>query len=78
MVVALQRDEGAASGTATAAALVDGSLRKVRVALDGEAYALAIRAHQEECRVRCLGRLVKEGRGLILREPHRLELDPGE
>jgi hypothetical protein len=78
MVVALQRDEGAASGTATIAALVDGALRKVRVALGADAYALAIRAHQEECRVRCLGRLVKEGRSLTLREPHRIELDPSE
>ncbi len=78
MVVALKRDEGAASGTVTIAALVDGALRKVRVALGAEAYALAIRAHQEECRVRCLGKLIKEGRSLVLREPHHLELDPGE
>jgi hypothetical protein len=78
MVVALQRDEGAASGVVTIAALVDGALRKVRVALAAEAYALAIRAHQEECRLRCLGKLVKEGRSLVLREPHRIELDPGE
>jgi hypothetical protein len=33
MVVALMRDEGAASGTVTIATLVDGALRKVRVAL---------------------------------------------
>ena len=62
----------------TIATLVDGSLRKVRVALGADAYAIAIRAHQEQCRVRCLGRLVKEGRSLALCEPHRLELDPGE
>jgi hypothetical protein len=78
MVVALQRDEGAASGTVTIATLVEGALRKVRVALGADGYALAIRAHQEECRVRCLGRLVKEGRSLILREPHRFELDSSE
>jgi hypothetical protein len=78
MVVALQRDEGAASGAATVAALVDGALRKVRMALGAEAYATAIHAHQGEHRVRCAGRLVKEGRSLVLREVHRFELDPGE
>jgi hypothetical protein len=78
MVVALQRDEGAASGTVTIAALVDGALRKVRVALGAEAYGAAIRAHQEELRVRCLGRLTKEGRSLVLREAHGLEVEAGE
>jgi hypothetical protein len=78
MVVALQRDEGAGSGTVTIAALVDGALRKVRVALGPEAYGAAIRAHQEEQRVRCLGRLIKEGRSLVLVDAHALEVAAGE
>jgi hypothetical protein len=78
MVVALQRDEGAGSGTVTIAALVDGALRKVRVALGPEAYGTAIRAHQEEQRVRCLGRLTKEGRSLVLADARALEVAAGE
>ena len=78
MVVALKREEGSPAGTVTLAALVDGALRKVRVELGRDAYVAAIRAHQEERRVRCAGRLVREGRSLTLREAHGFEVEAGD
>lgn len=78
MVVALKREESSAAGMVTVAALVDGALRKVRVELGGDGYAAAIRAHQEERRVRCTGRLVREGRSLILRDAHGFEVEAGD
>ena len=78
MVVALKREEGSPAGTVTIAALVDGALRKVRVELGGDAYTAAIRAHQEERRVRCAGRLLREGRSLTLRDAHGFEVEAGD
>ncbi len=78
VVVGLQRPEGAPAGIVKVAAIVDGILRNVRLELAGDDYSHATRAHEAERRVACLGDLVREGRLLVLKNPHGFEVEPVE
>jgi len=69
MVVRLDRPKGAEVGTVGIVAYIDGRPRRVNVELRGAEYDQAIRAHQERLPVVCTGELVREGRGLVLRNP---------
>ncbi len=68
-VVKLERPENAPTGFVTIYALVEDSLRRVRVELNADDYNQAIQAHRDELAVRCSGRLVREGRGYVIKNP---------
>lgn len=70
VVVGLDRAEGAEFGTVKVFCVVEDKPRKVRLELPVSEYHKATRAHDEELSVQCTGDLVKEGRTLVLREPH--------
>lgn len=76
LVLRLEREAGAATGTVTIAGVVDTSLRKVRVELEARDYAKALEAHREGRPVRCEGELVREGRAYVLRHPRQFALKP--
>ncbi|MCP4657691.1 MAG: hypothetical protein GY856_19975 [bacterium] len=76
-VIGLKRDEGRETGTVTVSALVEKSVRKVRLELVGVAYERAIEAHRTERRVRCEGELVRSGQGFALRDPRGFTLGAG-
>jgi hypothetical protein len=78
LVIRLERDEGAATGTVTIAGVVDAHLRKVRLELEARDYPTAIEAHLKGRPVRCEGELVREGRTYILHHPRQFALKPEE
>ena len=58
--------------------IIDGRMRKIVVRLGPETYSEAVRAHDERRTVKCMGDLVKDGRGYRLesaRHFHILEAD---
>lgn len=61
-VVRLDSDNPGVGGVAVIAGQVDGQPRKVRVSMDTNDYALAIRAHEDGQLLRCEGELVRQGR----------------
>lgn len=79
-VVGLRRDEGSPIGTVTVAGVVDGNMRKIRVALVDPDYDKAIEAHQgqETTRFSCVGELVREGRSFVLQTPRRVQVEDEE
>ncbi len=68
-VVKLERAEDASTGFVTIDALVEGRHRHVRVELGEDDYRRALQAHGDGMDVRCSGRLVREGRGDVIKNP---------
>jgi hypothetical protein len=69
-------DPGADPGEVTIKGVVEGRLRPVRVKLDAPAYLRAIDAHKEVSEVSVGGTLVKDGRGLRLKDPDGFTVRP--
>ncbi|MGF1472419.1 MAG: hypothetical protein ACFB50_11870 [Rubrobacteraceae bacterium] len=61
-------------GTITITALIDDKLRRITVDLDPASYQVAVRAHEEDRRVVCYGRLERRGKSFYLRNPRGLEM----
>jgi hypothetical protein len=78
VVVRLDRAETAQVGRVTLLGFVAGQPHKVGLELAGDAYELAIRAHQDRATVRCVGELRKVGRGYTLDNPRQFALVPEE
>jgi hypothetical protein len=74
-VVRLERAEGAPSGRATIIGSVEGKQRRVVIEMDDADYSLAVRAHGEQRPFRCVGNLVREGKGYSLRSPRDLVVE---
>ena len=72
-VVKLEREEGSPTGRVTVLSFVDERTCKVRLELGDEEYHKAIQAHDNQEAVQCLGSLVREGRGFVLKYPHGFE-----
>jgi len=68
-VVRLERPEGATTGHITVYAVVEEGPKRVRIELSEEEYNQAVNAHRDGHDVRCIGRLVREGRGYHLKNP---------
>lgn len=77
-VVKLERQGSTGPGTVTVYALVEYSPRRVRIELTEEDYNLAIQAHRDGLDVRCSGRLVREGRGYVIKNPFEFSIRPEE
>jgi len=75
-VIDLHREEGAPSGRVAVSALVDEDIRKVGIELPEDEYAVALRAHAEERRIRATGDLVKQGRSYRLLNPRQVAVVP--
>lgn len=75
-VVRLEREEGSPSGFATVYAVVDETPRRIRLELAEANYVLAVDAHRQGTDVRCIGRLVREGRGFALKDPAGFSVRP--
>ena len=73
-VVRLDRDPTASEGGVTILASVDGQLRRIGVLLDGSQYSLALQAHDERRAVRCVGDLIREGKGYRLQKPRHFTI----
>ncbi len=74
-VVKLERAEGAAIGRITIMGLVDDRQARVTVELPEKDYNHAIRAHKEGMTVQLSGVLVKEGHGLVMRNPSEVAVE---
>lgn len=70
----LERPVGAALGTVSVSALMDGQARRVVIELGESDYQQAVQGHQQSRPVSCTGDLVREGRGLRLRTPHDFQV----
>jgi len=68
-VIKLERNDQAAPGLVTVHARVDEAWKRVRVELADVDYTTAVEAHREGRDVACTGRLVREGRSLVLKNP---------
>lgn len=75
LVTALRRDDVQGPGLVTVTGLVDGSLRKVQVSLEGQDYDFAVRAHKDFLPVRMEGELVRESRAMLLRNARSIGLE---
>lgn len=65
VVVNLHRDEGESDGLATVSAVVNGSIRKLRVPLEEVDYIKAVEAHRESRGVMFLADLAAHGRSYV-------------
>jgi len=74
-VVRLDRSEGAPVGKVTALTMVDGSMRRVSMELDEDAYHMAVLAHDTQRAIACVGILDREGRSYVLKNPHSLAIE---
>jgi hypothetical protein len=54
---------------------VDGKPKRVTLELGDPHYHLAILAHDQEKAIRCVGSLVREGRGFVLHDPRDVALE---
>jgi hypothetical protein len=68
-VVKLERPEGAPTGHVTVMGQVEGLPRRVVVELADPQYHDAVLAHDQEKALRCVGTLIREGRGYVLQSP---------
>lgn len=74
-VVKLDRQRGEQTGKATILGLVDGRPKRVTLELEDPLYHLAIQAHEQERALRCIGSLVREGRGFRLHNARDLVVE---
>lgn len=77
-VVKLDRPEGALTGKVTIWAPVDGLLKKIQIELPGDLYHIAVTAHDQDSKVSCYGKLIRERGRYILLNPREftIEADP--
>lgn len=68
-VVKLEKEESSLRGWITVIGAVDAKPSRVMVELCEPFYQIAIRAHLQEMPFRCVGTLVRDGRGYMLRDP---------
>ena len=74
-VVKLDRPQGQPSGRVTIIGQVDGKPKRVTMELQDQDYHLAVSAHDQERALRCLGSLVRVGRGLVLQDPREIAVE---
>lgn len=74
-VVKLERTEGQISGRVTVIGSVDGKPHRVLVELSDPQYQTAANAHLRQQPFHCIGTLVRQGRGYVLREPRDATTD---
>lgn len=77
-VIDLHRDEGSPVGRVVVSGLIDGDVRKVAIDLSEPEYSIALEAHRDERRMRCVGDLVKHGRSYRLLNARNLALVTAE
>jgi hypothetical protein len=73
-VIRLDRGPTATEGDVTVTGIVDGQMRKIVVRFGAETYIEAVRAHKDRRTVKCVGDLVKEGRGYRLQNPRHFQV----
>jgi hypothetical protein len=73
-VVELKREEGEPTGRIVVVGNVEDRIRRVTITLPADQYHEAIRAHEEDIPIICYGELIREGRSLVLRNPHGFAL----
>lgn len=78
VVTRLDRGSSATEGDVTVTGNVDGRMHRIVVRLGAETYSEAVRAHDERRTVKCVGDLVKEGRGHRLQNPRHFEVLPAD
>ncbi len=78
IVTRLDRGAAATEGDVTISGSADGQMRRITLRLDSDTYRQAIQAHDERRTVRCIGELVKQGRGYRLKDPRRFEILIGD
>jgi hypothetical protein len=69
-IIQAWREPGEGGGGIVIRGLVHGRVRRVRVPLSGQELALALEAFQSARRVQLSGRLVRQGRSLLLLQAH--------
>jgi hypothetical protein len=74
----LDRGHHVVEGEVTVVAPIDDQLRYVALCLDRDDYSKAVQAHEQRQTVRCVGDLVKEGRGFRLKNPRHFEILTGD
>ncbi len=74
IVTRLNREPTATAGEVTVTGNIEGRMRRLSLTLDGPAYGQAVQAHDNRKTVRCVGDLVKEGRGYRLQNPRKFEV----
>lgn len=74
-VVRLDRPEGQPAGKVTIMGQVDGKPKRVTLELEDAHYQVAIAAHAQERALRCIGSLVREGRGHVLLGPRDIAIE---
>ena len=74
IVTRLNREPTAIPGEVTITGNVEGRMRRLTVTLDELTYRQAAQAHADRKTVRCVGELVKDGRGYRLQNPRRFEV----
>ncbi|MCA9112976.1 MAG: hypothetical protein KDA52_23685 [Planctomycetaceae bacterium] len=74
-VVKLDRQPDQSTGIVTIIGQVDGRPRRVKLELGDPQYHIAVQAHDQERAIRCVGSLVREGRGFSLTEPREIAVE---
>jgi hypothetical protein len=74
----LDRAPQAVEGEVTIVAPVDNQPRYIALRLEKESYSKAVQAHEQRLTVKCVGELVKEGRGYRLKNPRQFEVVSSE
>jgi len=74
-VVKLERPEGQRTGRVTVIGSIEGKSHRVLLELTDPHYQTAIVAHQQVQPLRCVGTLVRRGRGFVLEDPRDLMVD---
>jgi hypothetical protein len=62
----------------TITGIVDGQMQRIVAQFGPETYSEAVRAHDDRRTVKCIGDLVKEGRGYRLQNPRHFEVLTGD
>jgi hypothetical protein len=78
VVTRLDRGPEAIEGEVTIYGNVEGQARRMTLSLERETYSKAVQAHDQRQTVRCIGDLVKEGRGYRLKNPRHFEVLVGD
>lgn len=74
VVTRLDRSPNATEGDVTVTASIEGRMRPITLRLGQDIYSQAVQAHNDRKTVQCIGELVKEGRGLRLRDPRHFRV----
>ena len=77
-VTKLERTDTSGPGIVTVHALVDQTVKRVRLELTDTDYTMAVEAHGEGRDIACTGRLVREGRSFTLKNPANVLTSDGD